>query len=157
MHKCTLIAADLRLFSQVAGFWDGFVDPESGITGYSVSVTGDQGRLLQAKTAVGDVNAFSNHHFHLLHGEVVRSHIIATDGALRESVTVNTSSFIVDLTPPALKRLTIGSTTSANAVFQTSSSPLQVGLCAVGGSLMCFGHHCSLQLALTIALSDCTQ
>lgn len=111
--------------SQVSGFWDGFADPESGIVSYAVSVTGDGGRLLQSKTDVGDVKHFDNHHFHLLHGEVVRSHVTATDGALRESSVVNTTSFIVDLTPPELKRLTIGDKNDEDRVFQTSSAPLQ--------------------------------
>lgn len=76
--------------------------------------------------SVGASTAFSSHHFHLQHGDVITSHIVAIDGAVRDSDEVPTNAFTVDLTPPSLQRLTLGEDALEDTVFQTSAAPLAV-------------------------------
>lgn len=50
---------------------------------------------------VGLATTFQGHNFHLNHRDVVKTQVRATNGALN-SVAIETDSFIVDTTPPAL-------------------------------------------------------
>ena len=108
----------------IAAVWDGFVDPESKVVDYFVSVgpaespeaffprtsvhCGDgTGFYSHAKPVTCTVDKFQRHDFDLQHGHRYRVMLEAMNGA-HSSTIVNTSGVVVDLTPPRLEYLGVG-------------------------------------------------
>ncbi|XP_025084423.1 uncharacterized protein LOC112558273 isoform X1 [Pomacea canaliculata] len=95
--------------STVAARWQGFSDSESGIMQYEVQIERAENlttnfQVLQEWENVNLDTTFEKHRFSLRHRDVVRTKLRVSNGALN-TITSETDSFIIDLTPPELYSL----------------------------------------------------
>ncbi|PVD18248.1 hypothetical protein C0Q70_21774, partial [Pomacea canaliculata] len=95
--------------STVAARWQGFSDSESGIMQYEVQIERAENlttnfQVLQDWENVNLDTTFEKHRFSLRHRDVVRTKLRVSNGALN-TITSETDSFIIDLTPPELYSL----------------------------------------------------
>lgn len=99
------ISQDIDFTSETASVtcvWSDFMDPESGIESYSLSVLVN-GDIRLSITGVTQ-QIFIDHSFNLLHGDEIRVEVQASNNA-GSSISVITDGLRVDHTPPDLLRL----------------------------------------------------
>ncbi|KAK6192291.1 hypothetical protein SNE40_003784 [Patella caerulea] len=110
--------------------WRNHTDPESSIKHYEVKMTRKSKKYYEIET-VRDWHELDNsteyveyHNFHLKHGDIVRSKLRTTNGALGQ-VIQETDGYIVDLTPPRLIYLNDGNQQAEDIQYQYNETVIQ--------------------------------
>nr|XP_006820036.1 PREDICTED: uncharacterized protein LOC102804939 [Saccoglossus kowalevskii] len=111
--------------SSISANWDEFIDPESGILEYDISIWrsafGKESEILQEPvTLPGNTNFFNWHHFNLNHGDRIVVNVNAVNYA-RISTSAKSDGFNVDLTAPKMHFLGDGLQMGEDKEFSSSN------------------------------------
>ncbi len=114
----------------VSANWKDFVDYESGIAYYTITIflkpSGSaEAYQLHRETVEGGTTAFTRNHFTFSDGDNVFVQLEAANGA-GLLTTVNSSGVIIDLSAPQLQSLVDGLDLSADLDYQSTSNTLSV-------------------------------
>ena len=116
----------------VTAIWERFIDYESGITEYSVTVTRKQQDSIDyepmfTSTVDGSINEIRLNHFSFGNGDSIVVEVSSRNGAGRLlSSPILSSPYVIDLTPPHISSLVDGSDINDDIESQSSSDQLTI-------------------------------